>query len=112
MKRFITYFVALFALVACDKSLEPEELIPETPATQTVSINVQLALPPVPSSTIPVPEPPPSPGRTEIRLVLWLKVNTTALLFLARPTNHWVLLPLNSPVVLPLRMALKLLSLT
>gem|GEM_PF-3220993 len=45
MKRFITYFVALFALVACDKSLEPEELIPETPATQTVSINVQLAEP-------------------------------------------------------------------
>lgn len=45
MKRFITYFVALFALVACDKSLEPEELIPETPVTQTVSINVQLAKP-------------------------------------------------------------------
>ena len=43
MKRFITYFAALFALVACDKSLEPEGLVPETPATQTVSINVQLA---------------------------------------------------------------------
>lgn len=45
MKRFITYFAALFALVACDKSLEPEGLVPETPATQTVSINVQLAGP-------------------------------------------------------------------
>lgn len=45
MKRFITYFAALFALVACEKSLEPEELVPETTATQTVSINVQLAEP-------------------------------------------------------------------
>ena len=45
MKRIITYFAALFAIVACDKSLEPEELVPETPATQTVSINVQLAEP-------------------------------------------------------------------
>lgn len=45
MKRFITYFAALFALVACDMSLEPEKMVPETPATETVSINVQLAEP-------------------------------------------------------------------
>ena len=45
MKRIIVYFAALSALVACDKSLEPEEQVPEAPATQTVSINVQLAEP-------------------------------------------------------------------
>ncbi len=45
MKRFITYFATLFALVACGKSLEPETQPDQNPTTETVSINVRLAEP-------------------------------------------------------------------